>query len=346
MRVLRLYETESQTAAAAFGHDQALLARASTGGGQAASLRLWRRPAPGLALGRFHRMDPGTGNGGGLERRLSGGRAVVVGPGVLGLSMVFPNLAWLGGEELAPQQVPNRALRPLLQALRALGVDAFYGGRDLVTADRRALAHVSFTRMPDGVWICEQHLAVSQNFSQLGRLTAELDPRGIAAIDGGAYDESVSLEELAGVGAEARLSALLAEQCHQEFDCEVVEGGPCEAIAAKAPGHGGGVGAFEAFQAERGPLCEGRVSAAAISMLGAVEVSAATSGGLIHDLRIDGDLIAPFYTLEAVGQELEGQALEKSVIEGCLLRVLERPENFILGADQIAAVIGRLAPAP
>jgi hypothetical protein len=260
--------------------------------------------------------------------------------------MVFSDLAWLGGEELAPRQVPNRALRPLLQALRALGVDAFYGGRDLLTADRRTLAHVSFTRMPDGVWICEQHLAVSQDFSQLGRLTDELDPRRIAAIDGGAYDESVSLEELAGVGAEARLLALLAEQCRQEFDCEVVEEGPCEAAAASDPGGRDGIGAFEAFQAERGPLCEGRVSAAAISILGAVEASAESSGGVIHDLRIDGDLIAPFYTLEAVGQELEGQALEKSVIEGCLARVLERPGNFILGADQLATVIGRLAPAP
>ena len=59
--------------------------------------------------------------------RLSGGRIVPVGPGVVCLTIVVPVVDWLdpAGKSLRPEQILNRAVRPLLAMLRAEGLDAF-----------------------------------------------------------------------------------------------------------------------------------------------------------------------------------------------------------------------------
>jgi lipoate-protein ligase A len=180
-RAIEIEVGAHESAATTFARDQLLLLRCADDA--VARARIWRRRESGLLLGRFHRADPAScawadakeGGGDtvqcGLSRRLSGGRIVPVGPGVVCITMAVPVVDWLDfslreprpeqviKRALRPEQVLNRALRPLLALLRGDGVDAFYAGRDLVTVGGRAVAHASFTVMRDGVAMVEMQVA-------------------------------------------------------------------------------------------------------------------------------------------------------------------------------------------
>jgi hypothetical protein len=204
----------NEDAQATYARDQLLVLRCMEEG--VARARVWRRPQPGLSLGRFHRADPAScavGNGagssartegeessggkradapsaaarGGLSRRLSGGR----------ITMAVPVVDWLdpAAKALRPEQVLNRAIRPLLAMLRGDGVEAFYPGRDLVTVGGRPIAHLSFTVMRDGAAVVEMHVAETPAFATLAALLDRDDPAGIAGVDRDALAGATSLQE-------------------------------------------------------------------------------------------------------------------------------------------------------
>jgi hypothetical protein len=149
MQVARALFVESggaESRATTFARDQ--LAALRCADERAARARIWHREARGLLLGRHHRIDVSSPSSAGLSRRLSGGRIVPVGPGVTCITLFVPLVDWLDPKTpgIKPQQVLNRALRPLLALLRERGVDAFYGGRDLVTVERRTISRRCSTR--------------------------------------------------------------------------------------------------------------------------------------------------------------------------------------------------------
>ena len=76
MGMIDLWDAGPESPLDTFRRDLAAAAHAARSG--QASCRLWRRRAPGLSAGRFHRLPRGRA---GLERRLSGGRIVPLGPG-------------------------------------------------------------------------------------------------------------------------------------------------------------------------------------------------------------------------------------------------------------------------
>src|SRR5262245_66266820 len=116
----------SDTVAAA---DRALLAHASAHG--RGSLRIARLGGDVLSLGRWH-LAP-AGGGVALQRRLTGGRAAASGAGFLRISIALPHRSALTSADplaLAPEQVLNRAVRGLLDALEGAGRPAIRPGRD------------------------------------------------------------------------------------------------------------------------------------------------------------------------------------------------------------------------
>lgn len=344
MRRVCLWDAGEEGPGVGFRHDQALLAALGTAApGDAAAAtafaRLWHWPVEGLAFGRFHRI-PGCGRR--VGRRLSGGKVVGLGPGILGLTLALPGAAWLepGGPEPRPEQILNRALRPLLALLRQLGAAAFYPGRDVVTVGGRVLAHAAFTAMPDGALLIEQHLGVSGCLSPSSSLLASLDPRGVSASDPSAFADSTYLGEITTIPQRGDWLALVAEHLGASFGCSV-------SADRQPPGELAHMRelddrAFTGFCAERGGVPAGWRSAVALQSLGVVEVAARVVSGRIEELVISGDVIASAVTLESIAENCVGHAPVAATVRRALTSVLSRPGNFLFGADDLDDLVGRM----
>jgi hypothetical protein len=328
----------TEDAGATFARDQVMLLRVADDG--AARARVWRRPEPGLVLGRFHCAEPAVG-GSGLSRRLSGGRIVPVGPGVVGVTMAAPSVNWFdpASAALRPEQVLNRAVRALLALLRGDGVDAFYPGRDLVTVGGRPLAHLSFTVMRDGAAVVEMHVAETVSFAGLPGLLDRFDPAGAAGVDRDALAGAVCLADVATPArGDDEWASRVASFAASTFRCE----------ARVAPDDAADVTPADAraaadFLGSPGPAPEGVHAAAAVSMLGVVECTGRRKGDRLTGLRLTGDLIAPFHTVDDIASECEGEPLRPANIRKALARAMARPRSFLLGLRDLDELILRLA---
>ena len=99
-----------------------------------------------ILVGRYHTLgglpDPHAVT---LARRLSGGRTVPAGQGFVQFSLILPHRSTFFSNDpynLAPFQVLNRYARPILQGLKAAGIDVFYPGRDLLTVRQQPLGWI------------------------------------------------------------------------------------------------------------------------------------------------------------------------------------------------------------
>jgi hypothetical protein len=336
VRRLTVYDCGSETPEESFSRDHVALCCVARDG-DAAILRVRHAGSEGVSLGRFHRRPPGDAP---LVRRLSGGRVVAVGPGVVSLTGVFPSVAWLAfGRDLpGPDQVLNRALRPLLAALRTVGVDAFYGGRDLITCAGSPIAVASFTVLPDGAVVVEAHVAVATSLDRCSLLLAEWDPGGLVLHDAAAFAGASPLAQRVPRAGTLEWAVCIAEHAESAFGCDArVAGVIAESSMASAIGP-----AFAAFQNERGAIPTGWATAAGIEMLGAVEASAWIEAGRIAALELSGDLIAPYASIAEIEESCVGQRPARAAVERALLAVFSRPGRFVLGARDLAGLIARL----
>lgn len=337
MRSVEVWEAGSESALDTFGRDLAAAAFAARSG--VATCRLWRRPAPTLSAGRFHRLPCG---GTGLERRLTGGRIVPLGPQVLACTLVAPSASWFElGAAVGPDQVLNRALRPVLGVLRGLGVDAFYPGRDLVTVAGAPVACASFTIEPDGVVQVDQFVAVETDFTCLPELLAAADPDSVAATDTRAFAASTSLTALGVQPPDRGWASALAGELARSFACsvDVAVGEPGwwrHTLAADRACH-------EAFREQRGRAPGGHVAVAEPTMLGVVEATADTRDGSIRALVVSGDIITRPATLEELAYACEGLRAAAPALRRVVTRVLSQPDRFVLGVRDLASLLVRLA---
>src|SRR5512140_49453 len=133
---------------------------------RSAVLRVYSFPGEVLAAGRWHLAPPAAADAGeAFVRRLTGGRALALGEGYLGISLLLPHRSALFGDDplaLAPFQIANRYVRGVLRALKTLGLPVFYPGRDLVTVNRRPIAALSFETDEEGRLVFETILAVER----------------------------------------------------------------------------------------------------------------------------------------------------------------------------------------
>ncbi|HEY2773726.1 MAG TPA: hypothetical protein VGK20_06715 [Candidatus Binatia bacterium] len=281
----------------------------------------------------------------GVSRRLCGGRIVPVGPAVVCITLVVPVVDWLdpGAASLKPEQVLNRALRPLLALLRADGLDVVYPGRDLVTMAGRAIAHASFTVSRDGTCVVEMHVAEEPSFAGLAALLDRSDPDAVAGTDRAALAGATSLEQHnVARRSNEEWARRLVTLSASTFGCEARpvgewnSNGPADVTMASAE-------AAAAFVREIGPAPDGAATAATVSMLGMVECSAGRRGDRITGLAITGDLIAPFHTIDDIACECEDEPLRPANIRKALARALARPRSFVLGLRDLDELIARLA---
>ena len=343
-RVRRLCSWDAGVEPAPDGYraDQ-LMAAAVAAEPDTALLRVWTRPSLALSVGRYHRIVEGAHAD--MQRRLSGGRTVPVGPGVLGITLAVSSSEWLDrSTRLRPEQFLNRALRPVLAVLRGFGVDAFYGGRDLITVAGRPLLLASFCPFADGVLLFEHLLAVSSSFACLESTAARLDPEGLTVAAPGGLASATALSELGVPPPRDVWVSKLAHAAGDTFSAEarVLDGPPDDwSDAVRADDD-----AYSGFAHERGTYAPNAITAAAVGMMGLVETAAVVEDGYVRSLEVTGDLIAPFDTLEAVGLACAGKRAEGDVLRRVVARELAAAQRFVLGLldlTELVELVGRLA---
>lgn len=129
---------------------------------------LWLAPVlrAELSLGAFLRAasavkDPPCP----VTRRLSGGPALRLAPEALHLALFLPSPSSLVPDADLPRLL-NRHLRPLLRALRRLGLPAMYPGRDWIAVAHRPAVWVGFAHHGASDTCCvEAFLPLDQPFS-------------------------------------------------------------------------------------------------------------------------------------------------------------------------------------
>jgi len=123
-----------------------------------------------VVLGAFQRaasaLDLGEASARGLTvtRRISGGPAVLAGPGTLHLVVALPSPSALVPCDAS--RLVNRHVRPLLRALASVGASAHFFGRDWISVAHRPASWVGFAHhAATGACIFEAFVAVSHAFA-------------------------------------------------------------------------------------------------------------------------------------------------------------------------------------
>jgi len=163
-------------------------------------------PRDVLALGAFHRR-PKFPSDVEIWPRHTGGRALPSGNGFVLVTLALPHRSALVADErlaLAPEQVMNRCVRGVLNALRSLGIDVVYPGLDLLTHERRAIGVLGFIES-DGPTLFQAILGATASFADGPFLLDRADPEGMVAANFMAPNDTSTLVEVAGAQIEPTL---------------------------------------------------------------------------------------------------------------------------------------------
>ena len=304
-------------------------------------LRVYTAPGDLISAGRFHRWS-GPPTDPPIARRLSGGRTLPFGEGFLGFSLVLPHRSALVSDEplaLSPYQVPNRYARGVLAALRMLGVDAFYPGRDFVTVRRRTIGMLSFETDERGGLLFEGVLALGRDFRILPELLARADPEGRL---GG---EPLETSTLTSLGAEVGESVAPREAAEtlrrgfaEQFRLDVSE-------RTLTPLEEQAIGAIEsrefgeAWAQSRRFRDDLPLWAIVPVPLGLFEVHLALEQDrFLREVQFAGDFIANSAAIEALERDLKLCPAEWRAVAMVTDEIFNRPENYVLGIGKLRAI--------
>jgi lipoate-protein ligase A len=312
-----------------------------------AVLRVFAFRDAAVALGRYHvapSLAPHPPVA--LHRRLSGGRVAALGPGFVAITLVLPHRsALIGADPLAlrPEQALNRCVRALLAALRGLGVDAFYPGRDLVTIDRRLLGVVGLECEASDVAVFEAVLALQADWSDLSDWVEAVDPNGILAAERLRADrvtslarhglQKLSLDELAHC-----VGGALAREYGVAVTAAALGEGELVAAGRDAP--------HESWVAERLPRPELGRHGVSWGQLGVFEAYLKSDDeGRIGDVMLAGDFIADSPAVAELETRLRGCLFQGESVAKVVDMVFANPRHFLLGVGSLETVTATIMGA-
>ncbi len=305
-------------------------------------LRVYSFPGDVLAAGRWH-LTPAVGLelGEAFVRRLTGGRALALGEGYLGISLLLPHRSALVADDpfaLAPFQVANRYVRGLMRALKQLGLPAFYPGRDLVTVNRRPIAAVSFETDDEGRLLFEAIVAVDRPLSAVAQLLDRWDAGGVIkgdllALEGGTslreeIGERPSLEELGSLVRDG-----FADQFGVTFVDEPLSPLETQAVSALAGRES------KSWNALRQPRADLPHSGSSGIQTGVLEAHfALEQGRFLKEVCLAGDFIADSPAIAAVEYRLRLCPAERGAIARVVDSVFGDRSHYLLGVGPLRAV--------
>ena len=307
-------------------------AAAAAARGGRATFRTATLPGDVVSLGRFHLAPADARDDGGLWRRISGGRVVPGGDGFVALALTLPHRSALASSDpyaLRAEQVMNRCVRGLLNGLAALGVPALYPGRDTVTAGGLPLALVSFDVDADGVLSFEAVVSVDRDWSALAAMLDQVDRGGVVRASLAPPGAATSIAGALGCAvAPDDVVTALQRAYAARLGCQAADR-PAPAAAADA----------EAWLRARVPRPELDRHGWSPTMLGALDVHLSAEGGVLGEVVLSGDLIAPAPTIAALEAALRGCPAAREAVQAVVARVFAAPEAFVLGIGPVTTIV-------
>ena len=284
--------------------------------------------APAVLLGRHQRatssVNLAAAEAGRLPvlRRTGGGRALLVGPGAVGLLVYTPPGQPLASAPFAPDRTTNRYVRGLLGALRRVGAGhAAWFGRDFVSNDGRRVATVAQEGTAGGALLLEALVAVERDLALPGDLAVartHSDPRAegpppvsLLALSG----RAAALDEVAATLAEC--FGLLGSREPLLLEADLPEAEPAPTLEDE-----GGL-------SESGPQ---------EIPIGFLEALTGIAAGRLVGPRIRGDFIAPAETIHALEASLQGAPLEQAAIGQRVDEAFHGPGAFLQGVAKLGDV--------
>jgi lipoate-protein ligase A len=310
-------------------------------------LLIYTSPGRLISIGRYHLYcGPSERDGINVFRRLTGGRVVGAGQGWLGLALILPTRTALLKDDatrLKPDQIMNRYARGLLTAMRALGVDCFYPGRDAITFEQREIAMCTFETDASGAMLLEASVAHNRGMEELVHDLERIDPDG--ALSCRMYDAAsatkmvrelardISFDELAGAIA-AGYQSSLGETRRRELTA-------IETAQAHHRGHALANSNWLIAPVAGPPATmKNRIA----SQLGAIEAGVALSADkTIEAARLSGDFIANSPAIAELENELRGRPLNLASVSQAVSKIFGRNENFFLGAGELSNLVRLIA---
>lgn len=334
-------EPDLQPAAAHDAHT-ALVAAVRAGRRQAV-LSVSQLDGEIVSLGRYHMAPPLTADTRRLHRRAGGGQVIPLGNGFVSIALILPHRSALVSADpraLRPEQALNRCVRGLLAALRGLGVDAVYPGRDRITIDRRLFGVVSLQAEADGITMFEASLAITGDWTVLPAWITAVDRDGLITAQEYSPDQVTWLARHSSrTPTLNELAHLVASAYAQEFGVQPTAAG-CESAAPDVSRH-------LRWLSERCPRASLDRHSLAWGQLGVFEahVGLDPTGG-ITDVMLTGDFIADAPSLERLEERLRGCPPRVETIDPIVRSVYRDPDSFLLGLgslDLVAQTIARAA---
>jgi lipoate-protein ligase A len=342
---VRFFLQESVTPALSLATDQFFLQNARRSG--QAVLRVYSFPGDVILVGRYHALESlREVDQVVIARRRSGGRVVPAGQGFVQFALVLPHRSAFFSDDpynLAAFQVLNRYARPVLQGLKAGGIDVFYPGRDLLTVRQQPLGWISFVTEEDEALLCEGGLAVGRDFSLLPYLLDRADPQGLIPSQFFAPEQVSSLERTVGKGVTfTQVAELLRRGFAQQPVLELVDqdlqSTEQSAISALAERQVG-----SAWLQSRPVRSELPFLATTSTQLGVLQVRFALGAEkTLADIQFSGDLIADPTAICALEQGLRGCPVEGEALLSVVERIFLQPQHYLLGVGPLQTVVNTL----
>ncbi|MGH7865108.1 MAG: hypothetical protein ACREQB_08965, partial [Candidatus Binataceae bacterium] len=268
--------------------------------------------------------------------------------GWLGIALLLPTRSSLLPQEhqgLKPDQVMNRYVRGVLAALRGLGIDCFYPGRDAITRERRELGACSFQTDASGAMLFEAMLAVNRGMEDLIGDLERFDPDGeLACPMHGPHDattlsreldRNVNFDELARAVI-AGYASVLGDVERREFGQDEVAN-LCDRSSALMK---------SGWLTRRVPDDSRHLVARVAAQLGTIEAHVGVGPQReIGHVTMAGDLIANSPGLSKFENELVGKPLDLASVARAVETTYADGMNFFLGIGELDNLVTLLANA-
>jgi lipoate-protein ligase A len=305
-----------------------------------------------ISIGRYHLYAGSAERSGiGAFRRLTGGRVVGAGAGWLGLALMLPDrtaLLKVDNARLKADQIMNRYARGLLAALRTLGLDCFYPGRDAITFEHRELAMCSFETDASGAMLFEAMLAVNRGMEDVVHDLESIDPEGAlpcamytresATTLARELGREVAFDEIADVIA-AGYNSLLGETRRRELSAS-------ETAEARTRGRALADSRWLNDRMRTAHPAAACIKSRLAAQLGAIEAEVALeSDGTIAAATLSGDFIANSPAIAELEAELRGKRLDLGAVSRAVTKTFGPGENFFLGAGDLSNLVSLIAGA-
>jgi lipoate-protein ligase A len=299
-----------------------------------------------VSIGRYHLYrGPVERDGINVMRRLTGGRVVGAGQGWLGLALILPTCTALLKEDVArlkPDQIMNRYARGLLSAMRTLGIDCFYPGRDAITFQQREIAMCTFETNAAGAMLFEAAVAHNRGMEELVHDLERIDPDG--ALSCRMYDAASAtkvVRELArDISFDELADAIASGYRNTLGDTRRRELTAVETAQAQHRGR-----ALAASNWLAGPNAASlKLKNRIASQLGAIEAAVALNPDrTIECVRLSGDFIANSPAIAALENELRGHTLDLPSISQAVTKTFGHNDNYFLGAGELVNLVRLIA---